>query len=121
MSDVTETHDTWLPDQWYPLIESQRLRRKPLGLQRLGEHLVLWRDADGRAVALRDRCPHRGVALSLGAPAMAFDPTPEISTPAQAFRFGLDAYRVGDLVTAMDAFSYAAERGYIRAKWMLGR
>ena len=61
------------------------------------------------------------VALSFGAPAMAFDPTPEISTPAQAFRFGLDAYRIGDLVTAMDAFSYAADRGYIRAKWMLGR
>lgn len=31
-----------------------------------GERIVLFRDAEGRAVALIDRCPHRGVALSLG-------------------------------------------------------
>lgn len=31
-----------------------------------GERVVLFRDADGKAAALIDRCPHRGVALSLG-------------------------------------------------------
>jgi phenylpropionate dioxygenase-like ring-hydroxylating dioxygenase large terminal subunit len=31
-----------------------------------GERVVLFRDADGKACALIDRCPHRGVALSLG-------------------------------------------------------
>ena len=31
-----------------------------------GERIVLFRDADGKACALIDRCPHRGVALSLG-------------------------------------------------------
>lgn len=31
-----------------------------------GERVVLFRDAAGRACALIDRCPHRGVALSLG-------------------------------------------------------
>ncbi len=50
MSEVTATHDDWLPDQWYPLIESRRLRRKPLGLTRLGERMVLWRDATGGAL-----------------------------------------------------------------------
>ncbi len=29
--------------------------------------MVLFRDGDGVAAALHDRCPHRGVALSLGA------------------------------------------------------
>lgn len=38
----------------------------PLPLQVAGERLVLLRDADGRARALVDRCPHRGVKLSLG-------------------------------------------------------
>ena len=31
-----------------------------------GERLVLFRDAEGKPAALLDRCPHRGVALSLG-------------------------------------------------------
>ena len=55
-----------IPDQWYPLIESDRVRRKPLALRRLGESLVLWRDAAGALACMRDRCPHRGVALSRG-------------------------------------------------------
>lgn len=62
----TLTHEGWLPDQWYPLIESRRLHRRPLGVQRLGERIALWRDASGAAIAMRDRCPHRGVALSRG-------------------------------------------------------
>jgi phenylpropionate dioxygenase-like ring-hydroxylating dioxygenase large terminal subunit len=39
---------------------------KPLGLTVAGERVVLFRDAAGAARALIDRCPHRGVALSLG-------------------------------------------------------
>jgi phenylpropionate dioxygenase-like ring-hydroxylating dioxygenase large terminal subunit len=31
-----------------------------------GERMVMFRDAEGRPAALIDRCPHRGVALSLG-------------------------------------------------------
>lgn len=31
-----------------------------------GERVLLFRDSDGRIAALIDRCPHRGVALSLG-------------------------------------------------------
>ncbi len=37
-----------------------------LPLQIAGEQLVLFREADGRARGLIDRCPHRGVKLSLG-------------------------------------------------------
>jgi len=63
---TTEFHEGWLTEQWYPLIESRRVKRKPLAIQRLGERIVLWRDGSGDAIAMRDRCPHRGVALSGG-------------------------------------------------------
>lgn len=55
-----------IPDQWYPLFESKRLRGRPVGVRRLGLDLVLWRDPGGRALVMEDRCPHRGVKLSLG-------------------------------------------------------
>jgi phenylpropionate dioxygenase-like ring-hydroxylating dioxygenase large terminal subunit len=51
---------------WYPVLRSRELRGKPLGRMRFGINMVFWRAADGRAIALRDRCPHRGAALSLG-------------------------------------------------------
>jgi phenylpropionate dioxygenase-like ring-hydroxylating dioxygenase large terminal subunit len=56
-----------IPNQWYPIYESGRLRRgRPAGVRRLGEDLVMWRDGDGRAVAMSDRCPHRAARLSRG-------------------------------------------------------
>jgi phenylpropionate dioxygenase-like ring-hydroxylating dioxygenase large terminal subunit len=51
---------------WTPLTLASRLQKKPLPVQLAGEKLVLFRDAGGVARALLDRCPHRGVALSLG-------------------------------------------------------
>jgi TPR repeat protein len=54
------------------------------------------------------------------APALAFEPAPGTS-PADAFRVGYAAYQNGDLPAAVDALTYAAERGNIRAKWLLGR
>jgi phenylpropionate dioxygenase-like ring-hydroxylating dioxygenase large terminal subunit len=52
---------------WTPVILSRELgRKKPLPVMLAGEKLVFFRDAEGRPQALLDRCPHRGVALSLG-------------------------------------------------------
>lgn len=51
---------------WTPVTLSKRLGKKPLPVQVAGEKLVLFRGADGKVNALVDRCPHRGVALSLG-------------------------------------------------------
>ncbi len=51
---------------WYPVVPSWRLQREPLGITRLSENIVLWRDRDGTVHALEDRCPHRGARLSLG-------------------------------------------------------
>ena len=52
---------------WYPVLDSNEVsKRRPLGVQRLGESLVVWRDTDGRAVVMKDQCPHRSSQLSLG-------------------------------------------------------
>ena len=60
-------HSQTIPNQWYPIIESRKVKgRKPIGVTRLSENLVLWRDRFGRLIAMPDRCPHRGAMLSLG-------------------------------------------------------
>ena len=51
---------------WYPVMFSKDLGRRPVGLRLLGERIVFCRRADGRAYALHDRCPHRGIPLSRG-------------------------------------------------------
>ena len=55
-----------LANVWTILGEAAMLGRKPLPGQVAGERLVLFRDAAGAPRALVDRCPHRGVQLSLG-------------------------------------------------------
>ena len=50
---------------WYPVLESRRLRKRPRAVTLLGEKIVLVRASDG-VHALNDRCPHRGVPLSMG-------------------------------------------------------
>ncbi len=52
---------------WYPIASSASVvQRKPLGVTRFGQSIVLWRAGDGRIVALPDRCSHRAAALSPG-------------------------------------------------------
>lgn len=58
--------NTGLRDLWHPVAPSWQLGSAPIGITRLGERIVLWRDAQGLAHALEDRCPHRGARLSLG-------------------------------------------------------
>jgi phenylpropionate dioxygenase-like ring-hydroxylating dioxygenase large terminal subunit len=56
-----------IPNQWYAILEAKEVPRgKPIGVTRLGEKLVLWRDSHGAVTCQRDFCPHRGVALSAG-------------------------------------------------------
>ena len=54
-------------NQWYILLESNEVKDKPVGVTRMGEKMVFWRDAMGKVHAAVDKCPHRGVQLSLGA------------------------------------------------------
>ena len=54
-------------DQWYAILESSEVRRgRPVGVTRMGEKLVVWRDSQGRVTVMHDKCAHRGVALSVG-------------------------------------------------------
>ena len=57
---------TGIRDLWYPVAPSWQVRNAPVGITRLGESIVLWRDGAGKVHALEDRCPHRGARLSLG-------------------------------------------------------
>ena len=53
-------------NQWYVLLESDEVKSKPIGITRMGEKMVFWRDIRGRVNCAVDKCPHRGIQLSLG-------------------------------------------------------
>jgi phenylpropionate dioxygenase-like ring-hydroxylating dioxygenase large terminal subunit len=54
-------------NQWYVVLGSREVKRgKLLGVTRLGERLVFARDTAGKVFCLRERCAHRGAALSAG-------------------------------------------------------
>jgi nitrite reductase/ring-hydroxylating ferredoxin subunit len=50
---------------WYPVMWSRDLKRKPVARTLLGERVMLIRER-GKAHALFNQCPHRGVPLSIG-------------------------------------------------------
>lgn len=54
-------------NQWYAVLESREVPRgKPLGVTRMGEKLVFWRDRQGKVHCLSDRCAHLSASLSQG-------------------------------------------------------
>lgn len=56
-----------IPNQWYAILESSEVPAGRLvGVTRMGERLVLWRNGQGELACLRDLCAHRGAALSAG-------------------------------------------------------
>jgi phenylpropionate dioxygenase-like ring-hydroxylating dioxygenase large terminal subunit len=55
-----------IPNQWYVVMDSSQVRDVPVGVTRMGEKLVFWRDGAGQVSCLRDKCVHRGVQLSKG-------------------------------------------------------
>ena len=66
---VQTTPAPFILGAWYAAAESAELdatHPKPLARTVLEQRLVLFRDGQGRAGALRDRCPHRFAPLSLG-------------------------------------------------------
>ena len=74
-----------VPDRWYPILESARLRSRPVGVTRLGRRLVLWRDGAGWPVVLPALCPHRGADLAGGRVRGG-----ELVCPWHGFRFAAD-------------------------------
>jgi phenylpropionate dioxygenase-like ring-hydroxylating dioxygenase large terminal subunit len=62
-----EADPGFLWDFWYPALRSAEITGNKLVTRMLLEvPLVLGRTADGRAFAMRDSCPHRGIPLSYG-------------------------------------------------------
>ncbi len=56
-----------IPNQWYAVLEASEVAgKRPVGVTRMGEKLVFWRDTQGRVICQRDKCAHRGAALSQG-------------------------------------------------------
>ena len=55
-----------LRDYWYVAATADELGAAPLARTILGEPIVFFRTETGKAVAFADRCPHRGVPLSVG-------------------------------------------------------
>lgn len=50
---------------WYPIARSEDVRERPVSAQLLEQPLVLYRSG-AQIVVAADRCPHRGMRLSLG-------------------------------------------------------
>lgn len=55
-----------IKNKWYAIMESKEVKTKPVGVTRLNEKLVFWRDSNGVLYCIYDQCCHRGASLSLG-------------------------------------------------------
>ena len=79
------TEPNYPRDAWWVAARTDELAGKPIQRWILGLPVALYRGADGTAVALDDRCPHRWAPLSMGT--VAGD---DIVCPYHGFRFGRD-------------------------------
>jgi phenylpropionate dioxygenase-like ring-hydroxylating dioxygenase large terminal subunit len=104
-----------IPNQWYVLMESKQVKGTPVGVTRMGEKLVFWRDGSGRVSCLRDRCPHRGVQLSKG---QVVDG--QIQCPFHGFEYDASGHAVfipangrdAPVPKAFRAYSYPTHEAY---------
>lgn len=60
------TDRQWPLNAWYHAAWTHEVGQTPLARTLLNEEVVLFRDADGKACALEDRCCHRATPLRLG-------------------------------------------------------
>ena len=54
---------------WYPLAVTEEIKqsdKKPFKNYILGDPVIIFRDKNGKARCLSDKCPHRSAPLSLG-------------------------------------------------------
>ena len=65
------TDQQWPLNAWYQAAWTHEVGQTPLARTFLNEEVVLFREGDGKASALEDRCCHRATPLRLG------DVTPE--------------------------------------------
>ena len=98
---------------WYAVLESNELKDRPLGVTRLGERLVFWRDSDGRPVCFFDRCAHRGAALALGK-VIRQEPLDGAAAFSPGGSSGIPAPSPGSSSRALDAAPGACGGGVIQ-------
>lgn len=55
-----------IKNQWYAIMSCNEVKKKPVGVMRMNEKLVLWRDQTGKLSCIFDQCCHRGASLALG-------------------------------------------------------
>jgi phenylpropionate dioxygenase-like ring-hydroxylating dioxygenase large terminal subunit len=54
-------------NQWYAVLESKEVKKgKMIGVKRMGERMLFWRNEAGQVSCFFDQCPHRGAQLSAG-------------------------------------------------------
>ncbi|WP_019961098.1 aromatic ring-hydroxylating oxygenase subunit alpha [Woodsholea maritima] len=86
--EMTREDDGFLRDMWYVTVTAKELKPgKMLQKQYLGEPVLLGRDPEGRAFALRDICPHRAVPLSKGQMWTEEDGQTSVACPYHGWRF----------------------------------
>lgn len=56
-----------IQNQWYAVLSSKQVKKnKMIGVTRLSEKLVFWRDDAGAVYCIYDKCCHRGASLCTG-------------------------------------------------------
>ena len=63
---LADRHTPFIMNDWYVAAFGEEIQQRLLARTLLGRRLVFFRSADGRVVALEDRCPHRSMPLSAG-------------------------------------------------------
>lgn len=63
---MADRHTPFVFDDWYVAAFADELGPHLLARTLLGRAVVMYRSAEGRVVALEDRCPHRSMPLSAG-------------------------------------------------------
>lgn len=103
-----------LRDLWYFAATSRELKRGAMFRREImGEPVLLGRDGEGRAFALRDICPHRAVPLSAG----RIEPTNGVQTvecPYHGWRFGTQDGICKQIPSLVDGQPYEANRIRVR-------
>ncbi len=79
---------------WYPVLWERDIGDKPQAVTLLGEKIMVAREGD-KIYALKDRCPHRGVPLSLGR--REFPGT--VSCPYHGWTFDLESGKLAAVLT----------------------
>jgi phenylpropionate dioxygenase-like ring-hydroxylating dioxygenase large terminal subunit len=103
-------------NQWYVVLDSREVKKgRPVGVTRMGEKMVFWRDSHGKVVCMSDQCPHLGASLCQGK--VNGD---QLACPFHGFEFDgsgqcvyLPAYgRKGVIPRALKARSYATHEAH---------